>query len=1001
MENPKNIPEKFLKPYDSSETEARVYKLWEESGFFNPDNLPVASDNPNSAKSFTIVMPPPNVTGVLHMGHALGLTLQDIIIRYKRMRGFRTLWIPGTDHAAIATQSKVEKEIKKNEDKSRHDLGREEMLRRIDAFAKDSHDTIVSQIKVMGASCDWSREAFTLDVTRSRAVNTMFKKMYDDGLIYRGNRIVNWDPKGQTTIADDEIVYEERKAKLYTFKYSKDFPISISTTRPETKVGDVAVAVHPDDARYKEFVGKTYEIADFCGVPLSIKIVADESVEKGFGTGALGVTPAHSEIDWEIADRHDLPRLQVISELAKMTVGDERLKGKKVSEAREIIVEWLRAEGLLEKEEEVSQNVATAERTGGIIEPLPKLQWFINVNAKFKLQNSKLKGLETGMEVSLKEIMKNAVSSRQVAILPEHFDKTYFHWIENLRDWCISRQIWYGHRVPVWYCLHCKKQYVNLETGAKIYLTRHGETDSNKEGRIAGSIDLPLNQTGTEQAMVAAQKLKNENIDYIICSNLIRAKETAEIIQKEIGGEIIIDPELREREYGVVEGMYGKDIKPLKTYQYEGKPENGESYKEVEERIHNAFVSHRKKFEGKNILVVSHGGALRTLMKRLLDLDPMEMLARTAIKNADVIQIEISKPCENCKNDIFEQDPDTLDTWFSSGTWTFSTLGWPIDKKMGMNEKFVERIKSGDKTNTTRLEKKDWNIGDILQLENTQTGELFGYARITNIEEIPLTAEKKGTLQEYYGEKDLTEVAPTWKYSFVYSEKSDLETYHPTDVIVPAYEILFHWIARMILMSGYALETIPFHTVYLTGIVRDAKGRKFSKSLGNGIDPIEIAKKFGADAGRMALVVGTAAGTDMKISEDKIKGYRNFSNKIWNITRFVMENVETESLGSSTSKLDEIMDEWKKIAADITDDMENFRFHLASEKIYHYVWHRFADEIIEQSKTDAEIKSALIHIWTDCLKILHPFMPFVTEEIWALLPAEKRNLLMVEKWPTT
>lgn len=713
--------EKLKKPYDPKATEERIYKLWEDSGFFNPDNLPPLSSGQAGERKevFTIMMPPPNVTGVLHMGHALMITLEDIMIRYKRMRGFKTLWLPGTDHAAIATQSRVEKDIQKKEGKSRHDLGREEMLKRIKDFASQSHDTIVSQIKVMGASCDWSREAFTLDEKRNIAVNTIFKKMYDDGLIYRGNRIVNWDPKGQTTISDDEIVYEERTAKLYTFKYSKDFPIPISTTRPETKVGDVAVAVHPDDKRYTKFVGKEYDL-EFCGVPIHIKVIADKEVDPAFGTGALGVTPAHSMIDWEMAERHDLPRPQVINEYAKMSVGNENLNGKKTTEAREIIIEWLRSENLLEKEEDVKQNISTAERTGGIIEPLPKLQWFINVNKPIKERGNK----------TLKDLMREPFEKEEIKIIPDYFSKTYFHWIENLRDWCISRQIWYGHRVPVWY---------------------------DDQGQI-------------------------------YC-----------------------------------------DIKA---------PEDGN----------------------------------------------------------------------------WKQDEDTLDTWFSSGLWTFSTLGWPEKTK-------------------------------------------------------------------------------------------DLETYHPTDVLETGYEILFFWVARMVLMSEYALGTIPFKNVFLHGTVRDAKGRKMSKSLNNGIDPLDIADKFGADAGRMALVVGTAPGTDSKISEDKIKGYKNFSNKIWNITRFILDNTEEESFGNVVKN--KLTKEFSEIAEDITSDMENYRFHLASEKIYQYIWHRFADEILEESKEIIKLgdekakerKETLVSIWVDCLKILHPFIPFVTEEIWSMMP-KKDNLLMVEKWPS-
>src|SRR3989344_2982580 len=395
------VNDKFLKPYNPSETEGRIYDGWEKSGYFNPDNLP----NGKEKKPFTIMMPPPNATGVLHMGHALGLTIQDILIRYKRMCGFATLWLPGTDHAAIATQSKVEKEISKKEGKSSHDLGRDELLKRIDAFVAESRSTIEKQIRVLGASCDWSREAFTLDDTRNRAVNTLFKHMYDAGLIYRVNRIVNWDPKGQTTISDDEIVYEERPAKLYTFRYSKDFPIPIATTRPETKVGDVAVAVHPDDARYQSYVGKEFD-AVFCDVPIHIKIVADKEVDPAFGTGAVGLTPAHSHIDWDIAERHALTHeVMVINEYAKMTVSG-CLEGKKTTDAREIVVEGLTNEGLLEKTKDNQQNVATAERKGGVIEPLPKLQWFVEVNKEI-----------LGRNKTLKEMMLDPVRSGSIAMM--------------------------------------------------------------------------------------------------------------------------------------------------------------------------------------------------------------------------------------------------------------------------------------------------------------------------------------------------------------------------------------------------------------------------------------------------------------------------------------------------------------------------------------------------------------------------------------------------------
>lgn len=723
--------EKFLKPYNPQETEPRIYKMWESSGYFNPDNLPSRHKD-----KYSIMMPPPNVTGILHMGHALMITIEDIMIRFQRMRGKKTLWLPGTDHAAIATQSRVEKDIKKKEDKSRYDLGREELLKRIDKFAKDSHDTITSQLRTFGASCDWSREAFTLDEKRNLAVRTIFKKMYDDGLIYRGYRIVNWDPKGQTTISDDEIVYEERPAKFYTFKYSKDFPISISTTRPETKVGDTAVAVHPDDTRYQKYIGKEYD-ADFCGVKIHVKIIADKSVDKEFGTGALGVTPAHSMIDWEMGQKNNLPIVQVIDEKARMTVGDEKLLGKKVTEAREIIVAWLKSEGLLEKEEDIKQNVSTAERTGGIVEPLPKLQWFVAVNKPFEIEYSEIDGIKTKQETTLKEIMRCAVQNGQINIIPDYFSKTYFHWIEKLNDWCISRQIWYGHRIPVWY----------------------------KEKEIYCGIEAP----------------------------------------KESG---------------------------------------------------------------------------------------------------------------------WTQDEDTLDTWFSSALWTFSTLGWPEKTK-------------------------------------------------------------------------------------------DLSFYHPTDVLETGYGILFFWVARMIMMTGYALGTIPFHTVYLHGTVRDAKGRTMSKSLGNGIDPLDIAAKFGADAGRMSLTIGNTPGIDSKISEDKIKGYKNYANKIWNITRFILESTKDIKYEINFSDFVETdnknNEERKLLIKDITKDIEEYRFYMAGDKIYHYTWHNLADIILEESKkifntgdekTKTSRKQFLLQTLRDIIFILHPFMPYVTEEIWQTIDInDKKTMLMIERWP--
>ena len=728
------------KAYDPQQHEEGIYKRWEDSGFFNPDNLPDAK----TREPFTISLPPPNVTGTLHMGHAFEDTVQDIVIRFQRMLGKKTLWLPGTDHAPIATESKVAKMLEKDEGKRKSDLGREEFVNRVKKFAQESHDTIVNQVRSMGASVDWSREAYTFDEKRNLGVRTAFKRMYDQGLIYRGFKVVNWDVKGQTVISDDELVYVERPAKLYTFRYSTDFPINISTTRPETKVGDTAVAVHPDDARYQKYIGQEYD-AEFCGVPVHVKIIADQSVEKDFGTGALGVTPAHSMIDAEIAERHGLPMKQVINEFGKMTVGDDTMMGKKTTEAREIIVEWLKEQKLLEKEEDIKQNVSTAERTGGVIEPLPKLQWFVNVNKEFPLAHSEIAGIKTGEMVTLKKLMSHAVESGQITIQPERFEKIYFHWIENLRDWCVSRQLWFGHQIPVWY--------------------------------------------------------------------------------------------------------KGKEI--------------------------------------------------------FCDINPPS-------------------------GDGWEQDPDTLDTWFSSALWTFSTLGWPESTK-------------------------------------------------------------------------------------------DLQTFHPTSVMIPGYEILFFWVARMILMSTAMLGQIPFKQVVLHGMVRDSQGRKFSKSLNNGVDPLDMTSKYGTDALRMAMVFGAAPGNDLIFDEQKVKGMKHFANKLWNISRFVLTVIlrEAKNLDPSVVSLpqdDKLTEADKTILAelvqatkDVTKHLEEFRLHEAAQTVYDFVWHKLADVYLEASKpqllneaTADNTKKILLHNLIMSLKLLHPFMPFVTEHIWSLLKERglvTEELLMVAKWP--
>ncbi|KKT42146.1 MAG: Valine-tRNA ligase [Candidatus Giovannonibacteria bacterium GW2011_GWA2_44_13b] len=739
----------FDKPYEPKEYEENIYRMWEKSGFFNPDNLK------DTKGAFSMVLPPPNVTGVLHVGHALTITIEDILARHQRMCGKKTLWLPGTDHASIATETKFLKEKKIN--RNEYNGKRDEFIALINDYALQNQSVIIKQIRTMGASLDWSRIAFTLDEKRQHAVYEAFFRMNKAGLIKHGEYLINWDIKGQTTVSDDEIEYETMKGSLYTFKYAKDFPIPIATTRPETKLGDVAVAVHPE-GKWKKYIGKEYKIENFAGVELNIKIIGDEAVDPEFGTGAVGITPAHSKIDGEIAQRHGLPAKQIINEYGLIINTGTEWDGKiKIKEAREKVIEWLKNEKLLEKEEVIEHNVAKAQRSGGTIEILPKChQFFISVNTPIPERGGK----------TLKELMREAVAGGKIKIIPEHFEKTYFHWIDSLHDWNISRQVWYGHRIPAWY--HEPK-----------CVPRQGH-----EGDIVKC----------EEFIISAEKPR----------------------------------------------------------------------------------------------------------------------------------------CEFCDAE-FVQGTDTFDTWFSSGLWTFSTLGWPAYAETAM-------------------------------------------------------AGKPGP-------------------------ENDLANFHPIDVLETGYDILFFWIAKMILMSTFLLGDIPFRTVYLHGLVRDEQKRKMSKSLGNVINPLDMTAKYGTDALRMALIFGTAPGTDSVISEDKIKGMRNFSNKLWNIARFVLTNTAPANEADpkkQTAADKDILEKLAETEKNVTKNLEQFRIHEAAQEIYQFVWHEFADVYLEASKLqfkdgilEKNTKMILRHILKRTLKLLHPFMPFITEKIWQEMHESGKSLLMIEEWPRT
>ncbi len=712
------------KAYQPADCEDGIYSSWEDSGFFNPDNLP---DRNQKGEPFCIMMPPPNVTGVLHLGHALENALIDTMARFERMRGKRVLIVPGTDHAAVATQAKVEKILMQEGMKNpRQDLGREKLIEKIREFAEQSKITILSQIKKMGTSCDWSRLAYTLDEARSKAVSEMFSRMYADGLIYRGSRVVNWSVKGQSTCSDDEVIHVERPAKLYTFKYSKDFPISISTTRPETKLGDTAVAINPKDERYQDLVGKIFTANVGAKDLLEIKIIAEEMVDQNFGTGALGVTPAHSPIDFAMYEKqkamgNPIGLIAVIGSDGRMTeAAGTSYHGLTVEEAREKFVSWLRTQGLLEKEEDIVQNVGTSDRFGDVIEAIPMIQWWLDVNKEIP-----------GRGKTLKQLMKEAVTTGldekredKVTITPERFQKSYLDRIENLRDWCLSRQIWWGHRIPVWY----------------------------KESQI---------------------------------------------------------------------------------------------------------------------------------------------------------QVSDSAPGEG-----WIQDEDTLDTWFSSGSWPLSTLGWP------------------GKTN-------------------------------------------------------------------------DFATFYPTNWMTMGYEILYLWMMRMILMGTYALKQVPFKEVYVHGILRDESGKKFSKSSGNNLDPLDVMQEYGCDALRWSTLVGSAPGQDSRFYDEKVEGARNLVNKLWNISRFIMTQVEGET--SSTKGEETLSDRWIKhrlneVIASVTEKMQTYQFTSAGEELRDFTWSDVADWYLEIAKVEQGKGRILKHLLESLLKLWHPFMPFVTEEIWRR--SGHAGLLMIESWPT-
>ena len=714
---------KLPKAYEPGKYESDTYALWEKSGVFTAD--------PASTKDhFSISMPPPNETSTLHMGGALFLTLQDIMARHARQQGKDVLWLPGTDHAAIATNAVVERRLAE-QGTSKHELGRKGFIAEVKKFAGGNREIIIKQMRAMGASADWSRFRYTLDESLNRSVNEVFSKMYQDGLIYRGHRIVNWDPNLETTVSDDEVEHKEEKAPLYTLQYG---PFKISTARPETKFGDKYVVMHPDDKRYAQYKnGDTFE-CEWLNGKVTATIVKDEAVDPGFGTGVMTITPWHDRTDFEIAERHGLERQQIIDYKGRLLPIAGEFAGMPIEKARPKIAERLEDKGLLVGiEENYTHNIALNSRGKGVIEPQIMLQWFVDVNRPAMEWKGQMR--------SFKEVMRAVVEDGDIKIIPQHFEKLYYHWIDNLRDWCVSRQIWWGHQIPVWY----KDSSDELYVGAR--------------------------------------------------------------------------------------------------------PPKGSGW---------------------------------------------------------------------------QQDPDTLDTWFSSALWTWSTL---IDPELA----------------------KDYSL----------------------------------SLDELLG------------------KSVDYKTYHPTDVLETAYDILFFWVARMILATTYVTGEIPFKTVYLHGLVRTEAGKKMSKSDPDTIiDPLEVIKEYGTDALRLALVSGNGAGNDQRLGLAKIVANRNFCNKLWNIARYVEGVIGENNREGASPK--SVADHWilnmLSISTDrINKDLANFRFSEAYDTLYHFAWDDFADWYIEASKVEPN-PAMLAYVLEQTLKLAHPFAPFLSETIWHELAWDK-GLLTNQLWP--
>lgn len=879
------MDDKFLSPYDPQENEENIYKKWEDSGFFNPDKLPERHVEP-----FSTIMPPPNANGRLHAGHALDMTLKDVMTRFERMRGKKALFLPGADHAGFETQMVFEKKLSK-EGKSRFHMKDDELYKAIWDFTMENKKYMESDLRRLGISCDWSRNTFTLDPKIVENVQKTFVKMYNDDLVYRGDRIIHWNPKFKTSLSEVETEFIEQEDPFYYLQYG---PFVIATVRPETKFGDKYVVMHPDDERYKEYEHGQKIDLEWINGPITATIIKDDSIDMEFGTGVMTITPWHSQVDFDIAERHGLDKEQIIDFGGLLLPIAGEFEGVHINKARPLIVEKLKEKGLLVKvEENYKHNVRICERTKVPIEPQIKSQWFVKMKPLADM------------------VIDSVEKKNEINILPDHQKKILLHWMHNTIDWNISRQIVWGIPIPAWFD---KDGDVHLPTTKTFLLARHGESEANKNGTVAGHEDSPLTEKGIEQANEFATILKSKNISKIISSDLSRSKDTAEIIARELGLTVEVWKELREIDYGELVGKAGNKTKS--NLQAISELDCGESLEDLETRSKTVWEKLNSVEADGDILVVGHRTFNSILVATNNGLTSEKFIAfreNFDLENASTLKIEkLVEP----KGDL-TRDPDTFDTWFSSGQWPLLTLGYPDGK--------------------------------------------------------------------------------------------DFKEFYPTDVMETGSDLVFKWVPRMIIFGLYLANKIPFKTVYFHGMVNDEKNKKMSKSKGNVVSPIDISDKFGTDALRMSLLIGNPPGGSIPLSENKVRGYKHFANKIWNASRFVLSNVEGADLTNKpelTKENQKHLDDFNEKIKEITKNLEVYRIDLAADQIYHYFWHVFADIIIEENKKALEDESTklsaqwtLYEILTNSLKLLHPFVPYVTEEVWSHLPKKDHDLLMIEEWP--